>query len=651
MTAENAEDAWPVLAIDASSSALLHFLNGSVYALEEATTANGVPNGAPAHDAINLRFIFAAANGQVIRSDFLTRRLEGCEHVKHVQSFLAPLQHVTAVADLAAAVATTTSGAPNPSSTLNELLTSSIGAIRLSPKSSFSTLDAELKNRLSFSWLLPSPSASPATPALRRRRIAWIQGREDYESIGRAFEAALALGISLVIFDVRGHWLQADDWPYAHLREAFVELDITPDEGFPARIVEAVRAYPGKFDGMVTISDVRLPFIARACEILGLPTERPEAYDVAGDKGAARMLEEEGRGVTESFVLPDADGLEAVLSRQRTKEEGLQFPLIVKPVVGWCSDCVSKVKDEEQLVRAVRKASDRHAQSAKKSTAVVVEPYVDGPEVDANFALLDGEILFFEIVDDFPCTADDATRGTDANANFLETQVVMPSALPPAEITALRDQLHASILRQGFRSGIFHCEARIRNSRVSYQKLGSTSSSEGGLVDLLPRTDAKSTQDEPEVYLHEVNARTPGYLESLAVLLTYGVDYWALRMLLAIGPEEAPRLHALSQPFLNGPQFDLAISIITQNRAGIMRTPDAGKAFLEKHPHVKERTVDWYTLKKGGDILEGPDADELWWIAYFTVVSREGRGDLLQLVQYIHETFEYEVDEIPPQKP
>ena len=60
--------------------------------------------------------------------------------------------------------------------------------------------------------------------AVPRRRVARVQGREDIESSRQAYEAAWALGISLVMIDQVGHWLQDDNWPYAHLREAFIPI-------------------------------------------------------------------------------------------------------------------------------------------------------------------------------------------------------------------------------------------------------------------------------------------------------------------------------------------------------------------------------------------------------------------------------------------
>ncbi|KAK0701387.1 hypothetical protein B0T21DRAFT_417221 [Apiosordaria backusii] len=558
-----------------------------------------------------IRFLFTSTPGYITRSDLIPRRFECCPGILSSHSFLTPLQHVTST---------------SPQSTnLEETLSSSLGALLLPPDYDPVALHDETFNRLGFPFLLEKEPTE--------KRIAWVQGREDIDCIERALKAAQALGIKLVIIDEKDHWLQDPASPWAHLREDFIEADIAPDEGFPQRIVDAVRGYPKKIVGIVTISDVRLAGVAKACEILGLSTESPEAYEIAADKGRTRLLETVG--AEESFVLKHADELEGVL-----KEKGEpKFPMVVKPVIGWSSDCVTKVKNVEELRVAVKKASDRHANSPKPSTSVVVEPYVAGPEVDANFVMLNGEIVFADINDDFPSPADSSNAGL--RANFQETQNVLPSALPGHELEAIQDQLRTTLLRQGFRSGVFHCEARVRNSSVRYQDVGN------GIVDLVPDNDDQNRQDgatKPEVYLHEVNARPPGYLESVAVLLAHGVDYYALRMLLALGDAEEARFRVLSHPFRNGPQFHLSVMIIQQTRRGIMRSADAAKEFLDKHPDVRENVVDYYTRKKGGDILEGPDAASLWWIAFFSVVSRTSRRDLLERVAFIEKNFDYEFD-------
>jgi hypothetical protein len=248
--------------------------------------------------------------------------------------------------------------------------------------------------------------------------------------------------------------------------------------------------------------------------------------------------------------------------------------------------------------------------------------------------LLDGEILFYDINDDFPSRGD----ADDANheSNFQETQNVFDSALPENEKIALRDSLHRSILRQGFQSGIFHCEARVRNSRVHYIR------GEDGLVDLESKLEIPN--EGVSVYLLENNPRTPGYLETVAVDLTYGVDYYGLRLLLALGASQNSRLRALSKPYMNGAQFHLSAMIVPQTRSGVMKTADAGADFLWRHPTLAEQIPDYKTEILGGEVVGGPTAASLWWLAYFSVFSRNSRRDCLKFVQFIEDNYEYELE-------
>jgi biotin carboxylase len=247
------------------------------------------------------------------------------------------------------------------------------------------------------------------------KRIAWVQGRENIDVSRRAYEAARALGISIVMIANPGHWLEDDNGPYAYLREAFIPVSIEVDQWFTQRILNAVCEYGRPIDGVMTISDVRLPEIAKACEILGLPTSPYDAYVIAGDKARTRMLEMDAN---ESFTLSSAEELPNWLSNHKGKP--LKFPLIVKSCLGWNSDCVPKVSNKDELVEGVHRASQRHADAANPSTAVVVEPYINGPQVDANMVLLDGEILFFDISDDFPSKGDEEKAGLEGTSRRPE---------------------------------------------------------------------------------------------------------------------------------------------------------------------------------------------------------------------------------------
>jgi hypothetical protein len=131
---------------------------------------------------------------------------------------------------------------------------------------------------------------------------------------------------------------------------------------------------------------------------------------------------------------------------------------------------------------------------------VVAELYIDGPEVDANFAIVDGEVLFCNILDDFPGAGDYSYGATSAPAaNLMETlmDVLTNFLIKKQELT--KSSLMGSIACLGFKYGIFHGEARVSNSCARCeQRLD-------GILDMSVSNCAEATQ-LLLCYLHEVNA-------------------------------------------------------------------------------------------------------------------------------------------------
>ncbi|KAI9150233.1 putative peptide transporter ptr2 [Paramyrothecium foliicola] len=545
--------------------------------------------------SVILTLVFSRNEGQVIRCDFLERRFEGCHFVHHAKSFLTPLAEVSALTKKELIEPNFLCQLPKAVGGIISLLSDSHHQQEF-----LGEIEDELLKRLTFPWLSQEP--------IRQRRVVWVQGRDNFESIHRAYEAAWALGITLVIVDQAGHWLEDDKGPYAYLREAFITCSIDVDAGLPQRLYDVVKTYPQHVDGLVTISDVRLASVAKASEMLGLPTSPSESYTIAGDKGASRLLEPKAASDFVAVVsgVHELDDLVA-------KHEGeIPYPLIVKPSLGWNSDCVSKVKNLEEMRNAVKRASERHANAPTKVTKTVIEPYISGPEVDANFVMLDGEILYFQVLDDFPSTGDtlDVAASAEAAAapNFMETIMLQPSGLPEDELEVLKEGLKESVLRQGFSSGVFHCEARVRNSRTSYRPR-----KDNGLLDLHIPEEIPATK--PACYLHENNARTPGYPGTVSALLAHGVDYYAIRLLFALGDAQQ-RIRALSVPFAHGSQYTLGLTVFPPTRGGIMETEDAIAEMLENHPYMRDWIVDYQTMRKGGAVVYGPDDTQLWFIGY-----------------------------------
>ncbi|KAJ5616420.1 hypothetical protein N7537_001534 [Penicillium hordei] len=559
---------------------------------------------------IALKLVMTGTEGFVLQSDFLGQRFVDCEHVERITHFLEPGQRVEAPV-----LPYVKEGG------LLSFLPSLVGGIVATGQDLHAVekilrdLEDESRDRLSFSWL----SSSPVT----RMRLGVVEGGFSYMFRAASFHAAKTLGISLVILDKPGHWLQSPE--FANLWDKFIPIDLTVNETLPDRIVHAIRQSKESIDGLVTFSDSYLVPTAKAAQLLALPTSAPAvAFAASSNKYQTRQVASD----------LNADSKFAAISVSSTAELRVQldmqmslisFPLIVKPHASSGSHGVTKVDSLQELYAAVEKAC------SGEKPAVVIERYANGPEVDANFVLLDGEILFFEICDDFPSSADMETL--KPTASFIETQNVYPSSLPSDEQVLVRESMLRVLRALGFHSGVFHVEARVENSGKAYL------SDEDGLVDLRPTSEPPSSK--PSVFLIEVNARCPGFQVNHATRHVYGVDYYALQMLFAL--DDKQRIRSLATPFLSGAQYHCAVTFIPAVRTGVFNSENPIKDLEKRRPDLMTDVVESHALFQRGQQVPGPETGTLRWIASFIIGCKDSRTELLRLASSIRKEFHYQL--------
>ena len=182
----------------------------------------------------------------IARADFLERRLEECEFVAEVFNFVRPCQEVKS--------------GPLSAHTLEDvvgLLHSAVGGVILKHSSEYSVegalraLDDELTNRLSFPRISPN--------LIHRKHLALVEGRRStgIDLSKKIYEAASGLGIDTILLEMASHWLEDGTSPFAHLREAFICVDLTVNDSFPERIAAAVRSFCKPIDGTMTLRKTR----------------------------------------------------------------------------------------------------------------------------------------------------------------------------------------------------------------------------------------------------------------------------------------------------------------------------------------------------------------------------------------------------------
>ncbi|EFW20963.1 hypothetical protein D8B26_002757 [Coccidioides posadasii str. Silveira] len=573
------------------------------------------------HESV-ARLVVPRSSGYIVRSDIMSLRLLGCSLVKSVASFAKPQQFFD--------------GKPINVDVFPSAFAKSIGGVLLMKRktkqhansngkigngivaldSLLSSLDHELRNRLSFPWLSTQP------PAERRPTLAIVdgglRGPDDGGTGGSIYMAAEALGIDMVVLDNPGHWVNGPK--YRHWRKAFVplELQLEPDAGFSNRIADAVRSYEGHIDGILTFRDHYKVPVAEAAVQLSLPTYPPSAYVIATDKFKT--------SVSEGHIAYQASSAEQAV--KIVQEHHLEFPLIIKPCNGFLSEGVFRVENLSQLEAGAQAIdTDRHGKE------FVIEKYCEGPEVDANVVLCDGEVIFFEVSDDFPKGADANSHGTVKN--FIELANVLPSALPEHEQALLRDSLRQSLVRMGFLDGFFHLEARVENSSMEY-------GTKNQVLDLRMRDNVEKGTPAPAAWLIEVNPRPPGIQASEAARHTYGVDYFGLGLLFAL--DDKPRAKQLSHAFAQGPQYWCEMVFIPVEKGGVYESGDVCEELFARRPDLVDHVSGSFCFLKKGDHVADPLKTGLnSWVAYFNVYSRESREHVLELADCVRREVRFSI--------
>lgn len=556
-----------------------------------------------------IRFIIPSVYGQISRTDIFNIRMADCQWLEACASFSKPLQ-----------IYKGTSSKLRVDIHLSEIFKLAVAGLLFRPvndsersREILIALHADLVNRLSFPWLIDTP--------VPRKTIAIVEGCHVHPKDGgyapMIYEGAKALGIDVVVLDNEGHWLQGPE--FADWRVEFIPFDLPdePDEQLGRRIAEKIRSCERKIDGILTPSEYYKYQIADACQHLGLPTMPPEAYAIVIDKHKTSMFV----GI-DSHLVTSAEEAVALADAK-----SLEFPLIVKPCLGWSSNGVTRVDSAADIPQAFA-AIDVNVHG----TNVLLEPYCDGPEVDYNVVLWNGEILFDELCDDLPKSAE--LLGSN-NGTFKETDSPFPSILPAPEIELIRNDFCDVLRRMGFTTGLFHIEGRVHHSTVEFVL-------RDGVQHMQKRiytgSAAQTHPRGPKPWLHEINPRPPGMTASKIISTTYGVEYWGLVLLLAIHDEA--RTRALTQPYLNGPQYHCVMVFITNEfdntkYEGVFNSDDICEELCARRPDIAEKVSDMACFVKRGDRVPHCSTGENIFLAHINVYSRDGREEAMKLANEV----------------
>lgn len=318
------------------------------------------------------------------------------------------------------------------------------------------------------------------------------------------FEKARELGVRSIVLD------GPDSWAQSLVAEGVIEKFVPVDFGDADAVFEralsgvlaARAAVGGELDGVCTFCEMAVPLVSRLAERLGLPCNSPAAVDSARDKSSTRkVMEAAGLPNPRSFLIEDAAQIAEAAAH-------VGFPAVIKPIFGAASIGVVRVNSEEELVAAYKRvqkemssarivagalqqgadedeveASTSGADAAKAATAangaaaaaaapaaapaapsasasasastwikttLMVEEYLDGPEVDVDLVLSEGAPVYGSITDNWPTV----------EPYFNETGSNCPSILPAEQQRELVDLAVRSVHALGLSIGVFHVELK-----------------------------------------------------------------------------------------------------------------------------------------------------------------------------------------------
>eukprot|EP00887_Chlorella_sp_A99_P000154 scaffold16.g154.t1 len=419
-----------------------------------------------------------------------------------------------------------------------------------------------LSSTLRAAGSLPADQVSAPTPAGQALRRQALKGAllvfitSGVPGKRFIFERAMELGVRSVVIDGPDSW--AKGLVAEGVIEKFIPLDMSTTDTVFGRCLDAIRRLGG-VDGVLSFCEIAQPLVARLTERLGLPGNSPDAVDAARDKHATRQrLAAAGLPTPRNFLITSprdlAKAREATCFQRGCSgcvaaAEAVGFPAVIKPICGAASIGVVRVDDathlEEEYFKVLADLSGAkggdgtHGSAASGqangnagswiNTEIMMEEYLDGPEVDVDLVLSEGQPVYGAVNDNWPTL----------EPYFNETGSNGPSTLTLWQQRDLASLAVGSVKALGFDLGVFHVELK---------------------------------QTSRGARLIEVNCRMGGGVIHTMNLLVWGVDLVEEQLLCAAGVPSHP-------PVAQMPLMLTAEYIVNAKRTGILRN----LSFLDKY--------------------------------------------------------------------
>lgn len=194
-------------------------------------------------------------------------------------------------------------------------------------------------------------------------------------------------------------------------------------------------------DGIMTLAtDMPMRGVAKSSDKLGLHSIDYMTAVKATDKyDMIKAFKEHDVPSPWYYLVSTFDDLKAL-------EGKLEYPCIMKPTDNAGSHGVVKVESFEELVQ-----SYEYSHQSSRHGNVIVEEYLDGPEVSVEVMVVDGVVNVLQITD----------KLTTGAPYFVELGHSQPSQLPVDVQEQIRDVATRACKAVGIRKGPAHVEMKI----------------------------------------------------------------------------------------------------------------------------------------------------------------------------------------------
>lgn len=213
------------------------------------------------------------------------------------------------------------------------------------------------------------------------------------------------------------------------------------------------------FEGVLTFSESGVVTTAAVAEALGLPGVGRQTALTCRNKLLMRSAHERA-GVPIPRFAPVPD-----LARALEAAEEFGYPVILKPTLGAASNFVFRADEPRDLRRLFPRALDginRMSWFTMEPDGIdlgphslLIESYLEGPEILMEAVAWDGEVYLGSIVD----------RVTKEGATFDDDVHHAPTSLSPEQVTAVHQAVTAAARAQGIQRSVMHAEVRFHHGQ------------------------------------------------------------------------------------------------------------------------------------------------------------------------------------------